>query len=161
MELNKIEKQIKMMLDSHTIQPSTQAWDRLDAMLTIAEKEKSKRSYNWLYGAASFLGFILIGTIFFNKTQEIIDVKKSPVVIESKAIEKKSEKPSIKKSITIPMEKIENIAVSSDINKLNIKNQARQIAKQTIPDVENKLLFSTEDNCKLLAFNINIPVFYK
>ncbi|MDI1257169.1 MAG: hypothetical protein PSV16_13830 [Flavobacterium sp.] len=84
MEPNKFEKQIKNKLEQRTIIPSPMAWDRLDAMLTVAEEKKSKRGYGWLYIAASFLGFILIGTIFFSQTEAIID-KGHNVVIDEKA----------------------------------------------------------------------------
>ena len=39
---NKIEKQFREKLSSREIQPSAQAWDRLDAMLSVAEEKKNK-----------------------------------------------------------------------------------------------------------------------
>ena len=42
MEPNKLENQIREKLHSREIQPSAQAWDRLDAMLTVAEEKKNK-----------------------------------------------------------------------------------------------------------------------
>jgi hypothetical protein len=42
MELNKLENQIKEKLNSREIQPSAQAWDRLDAMLSVAEEKKKQ-----------------------------------------------------------------------------------------------------------------------
>jgi hypothetical protein len=43
MAQNKLENQIKEKLNSREIQPSAQAWDRLDAMLTVAEEKKTQR----------------------------------------------------------------------------------------------------------------------
>ena len=83
MEPNNIEKVFKNTLQQRTIQPSEAAWDRLDAMLTIAEEKKAKRSFGWLYIAASFLGFGLIVTVFLSQTEELIDVPKNSVVIEN------------------------------------------------------------------------------
>jgi len=40
MEPNKLETQIKEQLNAREIQPSEMAWDRLDAMLTVAEEKK-------------------------------------------------------------------------------------------------------------------------
>ncbi len=79
MEPNNIENQIKQKLESRTIQPSAQAWDRLDAMLTVAEKPK--RNFNWMYIAASFIGFVFIATVYLSQTEPLIDVPKNNVVI--------------------------------------------------------------------------------
>ena len=40
MEPNKFEKQIREQLNSREIQPSKKSWDRLDAMLSVAEEKK-------------------------------------------------------------------------------------------------------------------------
>ena len=58
MELNNLEKDFRNKLNQREIQPSEKAWDRLDAMLSVAEKKKPKRT--WMYIAASFLGFLLV-----------------------------------------------------------------------------------------------------
>ncbi|HEY4628047.1 MAG TPA: hypothetical protein VIH02_02055 [Flavobacterium sp.] len=130
MELNNIEKQVKEKLNSRTIQPSNQAWDRLDAMLTVAENEKSKRNYNWLYIAASFLGFILIGTIFLSQNEGISDVEKS-VVIENK-VTNESLKTSIveKASVITPMQTIPESAIVSESNKTVLKTETAKTKKE-------------------------------
>ncbi|RZJ64488.1 MAG: hypothetical protein EOO45_18775, partial [Flavobacterium sp.] len=68
MEPNKLEQDFKNKLNEREIQPTPMAWDRLDAMLTVAEKKKPKRT--WMYIAASFLGFLLVGTLFFRQQQD-------------------------------------------------------------------------------------------
>jgi hypothetical protein len=82
MEPNKTENEFKKKLEQRTIQPSSMAWDRLDAMLSVAEKKKQKPKRTWMYIAASFLGFILIATVFINQNNTEGDVKnnESPVV---------------------------------------------------------------------------------
>ena len=45
MEPNKIDNQIREKLNAREIQPSAQAWDRLDAMLTVSEEKKTKEYY--------------------------------------------------------------------------------------------------------------------
>ncbi|GAW89832.1 hypothetical protein FPS14_contig00031-0036 [Flavobacterium psychrophilum] len=42
MEPNKLENQIQEKLNAREIQPSAQAWDRLDAMLLVTEKINQK-----------------------------------------------------------------------------------------------------------------------
>jgi hypothetical protein len=70
MEPNKFDDIVREKLEKRTIQPREMAWDRLDAMLSVAEEnavkpKKSKRA--WMYIAASFLGFLLLGTIFLKQ----------------------------------------------------------------------------------------------
>jgi hypothetical protein len=69
MEPNRLDNEFKAKLDQRTIQPSSMAWDRLDAMLSVGEEKKKKPKRTWLYIAASFLGFLLAVTLFF-KQQE-------------------------------------------------------------------------------------------
>ena len=85
MEPNNIDKQFREKLNSRQINPSENSWDRLDAMLTLAEEPK--RNFRWMYFAASFLGFILIATVFLNQTEEVIDVPSQKVVIEQNQVE--------------------------------------------------------------------------
>ena len=92
MESNKFEKDFRDKLNKREIAPSENSWDRLDAMLTVAEKKQSKKSNAWLYIAASIIGFICIGTMFFSQTEELIDVKKDNVVIENHETKKPVEK---------------------------------------------------------------------
>lgn len=70
MEPNKIESQFKQKLEQRTIQPTEMAWDRLDAMLSVAEKKKKRPNRNWMYIAAAFLVFLLVGVLFLNQEKE-------------------------------------------------------------------------------------------
>lgn len=83
MALNKLEKEFKNQLDQREIKPSPAAWDRLDAMLTIGEEKKVKPIYNWIYIAASIVGFLAIGYVFFSNPAELVDVKRNEVVLEN------------------------------------------------------------------------------
>ena len=80
MEPNKIDNQIREKLNAREIQPSAQAWDRLDAMLTISEEKKPKKGYGWFFVAASTLFFFGMGFFIFssNEMQEIN--KSTPIV---------------------------------------------------------------------------------
>jgi hypothetical protein len=83
MEPNNIEKQMKEKLNQRTIQPSANAWDRLDAMLSVTE-QKPKRNFKWLSFAAVFVGFTLIGIFILNKEKPIENVIPSnPIVLEN------------------------------------------------------------------------------
>lgn len=80
MEPNNIEKQIKEKLNSREIQPSEMAWDRLDAMLSVTEEKKTKRSFGWLYIAASILVLITAGTFYFNQKNTEINTNNQVVI---------------------------------------------------------------------------------
>ena len=82
MEPNKFEKDLKTKLDNREIQPSAQAWDRLDAMLTMQERPKKK--FPWFLIAASLIGIVFLMTILFKSnvltTNEIEIQNKNSVV---------------------------------------------------------------------------------
>jgi len=70
MEQNKFEQDIRQKMEQRTIQPTEMAWDRLDAMLSVAEGKKKKPNRTWMYMAASFLALLLVGTLFLNREKE-------------------------------------------------------------------------------------------
>jgi hypothetical protein len=90
MEPNKFDKKFRKALQEREITPTTAAWDRLDAMLTVAEEKKAAPTYNWLYIAATIVGFIAIAVVFLSKTQPLEDVRKDDIVYENnKPVESK------------------------------------------------------------------------
>lgn len=70
MAQHKIDNQIKSKLNTREIQPSSQAWDRLDAMLTVSENKKSKKGYGWFFAAAAVVLFFGLGFFIFNQNEE-------------------------------------------------------------------------------------------
>ena len=80
MGLNKLENQMVEKLNSREIQPSAQAWDRLDAKLSVAENKKPKKRFTWLYIAASIVGFVFVGLLFYNQENTITKDKNQTVV---------------------------------------------------------------------------------
>ncbi|WP_298155347.1 hypothetical protein [Flavobacterium sp.] len=72
MAQHKLENDFRDKLNQREIAPSANAWDRLDAMLTVAEKPK--KNYGGMYIAASILGFLFIGIAFLSQTDEMTDV---------------------------------------------------------------------------------------
>ncbi|EKT3957478.1 hypothetical protein NTJ28_001459 [Flavobacterium psychrophilum] len=80
MEPNKLENQIQEKLNAREIQPSAQAWDRLDAMLSVTEKKKPKKRLAWLYIAASMIGFVFVGLLFYDQENKNINTNNQTVV---------------------------------------------------------------------------------
>lgn len=145
MKKSAIENQFKEKLSSREIMPSSVSWDRLNAMLTIVETPK--RNFKWMYVAASLLGFLLIGSIYFNQNQDEVVFKKNDIVVtdsktvpEVKSISKplmSSKKIKSKSSISVPSEVVktlskenENIVFENANNQLEQKvtNQEQQIS---------------------------------
>lgn len=132
MEPNKLDTRIKEKIEVRTIQPSNEAWDRLDAMLTL--EEKPKRSYSWLYIAASFVGLLMIGSIYFNSfNTEIID-QAYPVVQEQKSTLEEPE---------ILDKEVFSRAIQNKISKTNIVvasgNSLKQEAKKHVASTEGAI----------------------
>ncbi|MFN3753395.1 hypothetical protein [Flavobacterium sp.] len=84
MEPNKIEKQFREKLNAREIQPSAQAWDRLDAMLSVAEEKKTRKPYGFLFIAASILVFVTLGLFLFNQNGTEINPANTIVGAETK-----------------------------------------------------------------------------
>ncbi|WP_333695274.1 hypothetical protein [Flavobacterium sp.] len=83
MEPNNIENQIREKLSQREIQPSSKAWDRLDAMLSV-EEQKPKRNFKWLAIAAVFLGFTVVGIFLLNSKDSFQNsVPSQPIVLEN------------------------------------------------------------------------------
>jgi len=99
MEPNNFEKDFREKLNQREIEPSNKAWDRLDAMLSVAEEKKPKKKTKrkWLFIAASIIGFLLVGTLFFNQNKNAV---KAP---ETVIVEKETQKETQKESVTEPV----------------------------------------------------------
>ncbi len=84
MEPNKFEKQFREKLNAREIQPSAQAWDRLDAMLSVAEEKKTRKPFGFLFIAAGILVLVTLGLFFFNQNDTVISTPNTIVGTETK-----------------------------------------------------------------------------
>jgi hypothetical protein len=84
MEPNKLEKQFRDQLNAREIQPSAQAWDRLDAMLSVAEEKKTRKPFGFLFIAAGILVLVTLGLFFFNQNDTVISTPNTIVGTEAK-----------------------------------------------------------------------------
>ncbi|WP_281631252.1 hypothetical protein [Flavobacterium luteolum] len=146
MEPNNFEKDFREKLNQREIEPSSKAWDRLDAMLSVVEEKKpeKKSKRKWLYIAASVVGFLLVGTIYFNRSETAEIKKETPIVLEQKINKDTSDVVGINKDDTI------------SINNHNLK----PITKNTLAAVgfhnqnknskqlENNAVFSVKNDLK-------------
>ena len=147
MEPNNFEKDFREKLNQRKIEPSEKAWDRLDAMLSVAEEtKKPKKNRKWLYIAASIVGFLLVGTFFFNQKKDAIEMPKTVVIEENVKIDSVA-KPVLNKVESVQKETViaekaptETVAQKSNKQKINlnqtsnktIKNEPNQIAESSV-----------------------------
>jgi hypothetical protein len=111
MEPNKLETQIKEQLNAREIQPSEMAWDRLDAMLSVAEEKKTTRfsflSFQSIGIAASVLVLVSLGLFFFSQ-KEIVVKPENNVVVKEKTSD--------------------NNKINGNFNRISTKHQNQQVA---------------------------------
>jgi hypothetical protein len=129
MEPNKMDTLFKEKLRSREIKPSDAAWDRLDAMLTVAEKPK--RKLGWIYIAASVTGFLLLGTFFFNQKEDLVLEKQNKVVIQNPVLSKKTKSPTV-----IQMKKESELALKEE-KRSTLKTNKIQVIKQQSISINN------------------------
>jgi hypothetical protein len=127
MEQNKLENEFRNKLNQREINPSENSWDRLDAMLTVAEEKKPVRSYSWIFIAASIIGFAFLGTFFFSQSDKIGTIESNEVVIENNQKVEPIQKEAI--SIIPSNSQTERIAV---ISKVKNEKKDPRVVKSTI-----------------------------
>jgi hypothetical protein len=152
---HKLETQFKEKLNSREIKPTEMAWDRLNAMLSVVEtdesgqaNQKTKSKFAWLYIAASFIGFLLISTVFFKAKENTIDIKKNTVVIEN-SNPKKSSKVAIK-----------SIKAESNVSKTTIKSDSKPLVQTQKDTKSNVEIIKIQENAvaKIQPNNQNLQV---
>ena len=153
MEPNKLEKQFKEQLNSREIQPSEMAWSKLDAMLMAADsgnseqaKQKPKTKFPWMYVAASFVGFLLLGTVYFNQNNSKIINQKNDVVIQNDA----ATKPIVDSNTNVKL-KAESEKAVAVVSKTN---QERSI-KNSILKQKSDIVSSNSNQNQVVAVSIN------
>ncbi|MCY1477640.1 hypothetical protein D3C87_73510 [compost metagenome] len=149
MEPNKLEKDFKKKLDERTIQPSEMAWDRLDAMLSVAEKKKPKKR-TWLYIAASFLGFLLVGTIFFNQSEAVIE-KGNDVVVTEEKTEKTVENSTPEGQNTKSSNQITIVNSEAIASRLPVQKKNQKAGSSTSLKKEDQALQPTQEKTEMIA----------
>ena len=126
MEPNKIDNQIREKLNAREVQPSAQAWDRLDAMLAVSEEKKPKKGYGWFFVAASTILFFGLGFFLFN-SNETTEINNSiPIVTTINEVMDSTEANKINQ---ISVEKEQPVLVQNEVN--YSKTQKNKKSKET------------------------------
>ena len=99
MEPIKIEDKMREKFQERELQPSEDAWKRLESRLGPAQTQQ-KGGVKWLAVAAAFIGIVLLATLIFNSEQvvqgtELVDREASPVPDEKN-------KPEMDRELVVP-----------------------------------------------------------
>ncbi len=113
MEPNRIDNQIREKLNAREIQPSAQAWDRLDAMLAVSEEKKSKKGYGWFFVAASTILFFGLGFSLFN-SNETTEINNSTPIVTT--INEAIDTVETNKTNEISVENVKPVLVQNEVN---------------------------------------------
>ncbi|WP_396198459.1 hypothetical protein [Flavobacterium sp.] len=84
MEQDNFNKNIQEKFNFRTIEPSETAWNKLDAMLTLAEEKKQPKIFFWLSIAATFLLFMGVGYVFFQQNEKTKLMPSTEEIVKSK-----------------------------------------------------------------------------
>lgn len=114
MEPNKLEKQFRDQLNAREIQPSAQAWDRLDAMLSVAEEKKTRKPFGFLFIAAGILVLVTLGLFFFNQNDTFISTPNTIVGTETKT-DTVQDPTEIKSEPILESQKQNEVVATSDV----------------------------------------------
>ncbi|MFH6768729.1 hypothetical protein V8G56_08280 [Gaetbulibacter aquiaggeris] len=100
---NKFEESIKNKLEKRTIQPSKDAWAKLENRLDPSDKMRKNKTIFWMGLAASIVGILLVASQFFNEAPL---EKSTPILVVSPEVNKHNiqtqvavEKPNIEETI--------------------------------------------------------------
>ena len=110
---NKLDNQIREKLNAREIQPSAQAWDRLDAMLTISEEKKPKKGYGWFFVAASMILFFGLGFFLFN-SNETTEINNSTPIVTT--INEETDSVKTNETNEISVENVKPVLVQNEVN---------------------------------------------
>lgn len=115
MEQDNFNKNIQEKFNFRTIEPTETAWNKLDAMLTLAEEKKQPKIFFWLSIAASFLLFTGVGYVFFQQNEKTKLMPSTEEIVTSKASsESETHKQNTKESnVSSENELANNVTIST------------------------------------------------
>jgi hypothetical protein len=153
MEPNKTDKQFSDKLNSRIIHPSEQAWDRLDAMLSVAEEKKTRRPLVWLNIAASILVLVTINV--FILMQNVSKIKLSSTIggTEVKKERVKNPSKSIQNTIIGSQKQNEAVAISND---KQTAEKRHELIKKSI--INQKIALNQKSNSNQYKISKNKPI---
>ena len=146
MKPNKIDNQIREKLDAREVQPSAQAWDRLDAMLAVSEEKKPKKGYGWFFVAASTILFFGLGFFLFNSNETKEINNSNPIVTTINEVMDSTEANKINQ---ISVEKEQPVLVQNEVNYSKTQKNKKSEEANKLMETENILEEKISPNSQL------------
>ncbi|MBT0606643.1 hypothetical protein [Aequorivita echinoideorum] len=85
----KLEENIREKLEGRELKPSAEAWKKLEAKL---EKEQPRKHTTiWYYAAASFVGILILASVFFSRNASEIETRVVEENLPKETIENQNE----------------------------------------------------------------------
>lgn len=120
----KLEENIREKLEARELKPSADAWKKLEAGLN--EKQPQNRTYIWYYAAASFVGILIVASVFFNRNAS---ERNNEIVKEN--IEQNN--PEVAPEIVPNTKRVENIASEKVEKKTAPRENLKENSLNSLP----------------------------
>lgn len=148
MKFDNLESKIRKELNERHINPKENSWDRLDAMLTLAEEKKPKSNYKWLFLAASLVGVLFVVSVLIRNNQEQLELN-TTVVTEQNKVQEPTE--STEEKVTAPRPnniKPERTYLASETTALKVKKESKKENENTVQEtsLSPKILNAPKEN---------------
>ncbi|MCF6296076.1 MAG: hypothetical protein L3J25_10365 [Flavobacteriaceae bacterium] len=138
----KFEDFLKEKLEQRKLQPSTNAWEKLQSKLDTNQTKKNNKPFWWLGIAASFIGILIVTSVFFNNETDttIVDTEEAIITIEN-------ETPKIfndVEQVAVEEPQVENPLINTKVQKVDINPVLQKQENQLINRNVNEAVVQTE-----------------
>ena len=118
MEQDNFNKNIQEKFNFRIIEPSETAWNKLDAMLTLAEEKKQPKIFFWLSIAATFILFTGVAYVFLQQNEETKLMPSTEEIVTSKInSESKTQKQNLEESSVSSEKELANNTIKFNVLK--------------------------------------------
>ncbi len=157
----KLEDNIREKLEAREMKPSADAWKKLETKLDAAHPKK--KTMVWYYVAASFVGFLIVASVFFSRNNSEVNNQIVNENIEKNDAEKHSEIiPNNSKDEKIASEEKNLEKVETNVSKKETeKKQPKSIQLKSLPQKKSaidKKIEKTEAIAKILEEEVRTPI---
>lgn len=150
----KLENNLKEKLEQRELQPGANSWNTLRERLDANNKRKNNRGYWWFAIAASFVGILIVSSVFFNKSHNdtieptLVDTKEQPIpkVIDKEVNPIEKETKVVTESHKVEKEKPANktpLAKKTPESKTQLQQKQKALikgeTKATVAQTETKI----------------------
>jgi len=162
----KFEDNLKEKLEQRRLQPSTNAWEKLNNKLETNQTKRSNKSFWWVGIAASFVGILIVASVFFKKDdtntieQNIVDIEDFQ---KQKTIDKMIIEDKIEEQVVLENPKNEPEAIKLKMNapkksselKIQLQQKQKELIKETSKEVVAQVEIESKSDVKENAIVVN------